>query len=95
MSRIDIRELVSSVTPEKEARMAKIEGLIKLRQALQEDLESIKEIADEILEQRRENLESFGLSTAAIDTSITGLLDAYKSTQNAAYELQIETMESA
>lgn len=92
--KIDIEELVSSVTPEKEARMAKLEGLFKLREALQQDLESIKEITEEILEQRREILSEFGISTVAIETAIASLLDAYKGTQNAAYDLQIKTMEA-
>ena len=85
----NIVNLGSSITPEDEAKLAKLDALIDLRDGLQHDAESLTEIFSEIIEQRTEHARAAGLDLTPLTTSLAGLKSTYESLQSEVRKLRL------
>ena len=67
MSANPIEKYTADITPQEIARMAKVEGLMKLKDSLRHDRESAREILAEIVEQERETFHALEVDIAPLD----------------------------
>jgi len=73
----DMLKLKNEVTQQQVTRLAKVEGLIRLKHSLQEDLESAREIVGEMIEQRREEALAVGIQLDDLDAGLNQLIDHF------------------
>lgn len=95
MPATELTALRAENTPDENARLGKVKGLIFLEEALQEDTQNVREYLDEIFEERKEQALSVDLDMTAIENAIDGLLHALRETKTAAQNSQVEMMKRA
>ena len=78
MPALTINELVQTVTDEEVKTMDRIEGLIRLRESLKTDQESLEELIGELIEQRREDIQNLGLSPDVLDEGLQAFSALYE-----------------
>lgn len=84
----------SEITDQQVRRLDKLEGLIRLRDGLQEDLESIEEIVSEVIEQREEEASALGLSLDEIKGGLTALKQHYTNAKNEVQKIRLAAMDN-
>lgn len=89
-----ITELKAEVTAEEVETMARIEGLIRIREGLRADQESVEELVSEIIEQRREELTLLGLDAHDLDEGLRAFSALFEGKINTAKVAQFEAVKS-